>query len=86
MVADRESDSIDVFRNAVATGPDDLIRAAWDRRLVEAAGRAGADGIRRPPRTILESERGRPKNRIRLPLRRRIVFRKEEPTPGRGVF
>lgn len=38
MVADRESDLIDVFVHATATGRDVLIRAAWDRLLVEPAG------------------------------------------------
>jgi hypothetical protein len=38
MVADRESDLIDVFVHATETGRDVLIRAAWDRRLVEPAG------------------------------------------------
>jgi hypothetical protein len=38
IVADRESDRIDVFGHATATGRDVLIRAAWDRRLVEPAG------------------------------------------------
>jgi len=38
MVADRESDLIDVFVHAIETGRDVLIRAAWDRRLVEPTG------------------------------------------------
>lgn len=38
MVADRERDLIDVFVHAIETGRDVLIRAAWDRRLVEPTG------------------------------------------------
>lgn len=38
MVADREGDVFDVFGHAVETGRDVLVRAAWDRRLVDPAG------------------------------------------------
>jgi hypothetical protein len=38
LVADREADIFDGFCHATETGREVLVRAAWDRRLVEPAG------------------------------------------------
>lgn len=48
LVADCESDIFDVFCHAIQTGRDVLIRAAWDRHLVEPAGPVWAALARQP--------------------------------------
>ncbi len=47
-VADRDGDVFDVLGPARDTGRDVLIRAAWDRRLVEPEGSWGATGAAQP--------------------------------------